>query len=126
MTTITLELTRLFADAAGRARFGTTSLPMSMVEFAPPAPAVEVSKPATATSFVFLRLPKGWTSDAHPAPSKQLMVILKGTLDVTVSAGEVRRFGVGDAVLTEDTSGEGHSTTCVDGEVVIAVTQYGE
>jgi sugar/nucleoside kinase (ribokinase family) len=50
------------------------------------------------------------------APQRQFVIHLRGSVDVEASDGEVRRFGPGDVVLVEDTTGAGHTTTAVDGE----------
>jgi quercetin dioxygenase-like cupin family protein len=52
-------------------------------------------------------------SSAHPAPREQWVVMLRGTIEVTVSDGSRRRFGPGDLVLAADTTGTGHVTTGV-------------
>jgi hypothetical protein len=44
----------------------------------------------------------------------------------TASDGETRLFTPGSAILLEDTTGQGHSSRTVDGEVLIAVTQLGD
>jgi len=51
------------------------------------------------------------------------MVLVAGSLEVTASDGEVRLFRPGDAVLVEDTAGQGHATRSVNGEVIVAVVQ---
>jgi quercetin dioxygenase-like cupin family protein len=57
------------------------------------------------------------TDPAHRnAPARQFIIHLRGSVDVATSGGEVRRFGPGDVVLVEDTSGAGHTTTAVNGE----------
>ena len=52
-------------------------------------------------------------SAAHPAPREQWVVMLRGTIEVTVTDGTRRRFGAGDLVLAADTTGLGHVTTGV-------------
>jgi quercetin dioxygenase-like cupin family protein len=48
--------------------------------------------------------------DWHNAPQRQLIVLLDGAIEVEVTSGEKRRFGAGDALLVEDTTGTGHRT----------------
>ena len=47
-----------------------------------------------------------------------LTFYLAGELEVTVSDGEVRRFGPGSAILAEDTGGKGHFSRVVGSERV--------
>jgi hypothetical protein len=118
-----VPIVRLYADEAGESHFSDTGLEAMAADFAPPAPAIYVSAPAEAKRSLFLVLPSGWYGPLHPAPSRQLMVLVAGTLEVTASDGEVRLFRPGDAVLVEDTVGHGHATRSVNGEAIVAVVQ---
>jgi quercetin dioxygenase-like cupin family protein len=62
---------------------------------------------------LYFYAPTGWFGDWHPAPRRQLFVALAGELEVTVSDGEARRIRAGDVVLTEDTTGKGHTTRVI-------------
>ena len=53
-------------------------------------------------------------NDAHCAPCRQFVVILSGSLTITVSDGESHTFGPGEFFLVEDTFGKGHSSYAVD------------
>ena len=119
----TVRITRLFADAKGESHFGDDELEMSESVFAPPAPAVLISKPESATRSLVLVLSDGWFGKAHPAPNQQLMIMLNGTLEVTVSDGETRLFTTGNVVKVTDTIGRGHSTKSINGDAVVAVVQ---
>jgi hypothetical protein len=70
-----------------------------------------------------LLLPAGWYGEFHPVPSRQLMVMVAGALEVTASDGEVRLFRPGSAVLVDDIVGRGHATRSSDGEAIVAVVQ---
>ena len=61
---------------------------------------------------IFLRS-DGFDSEPHPAPRKQWVLMLKGTIEVEVSDGSRRRFGPGDLILAADTTGRGHVTTAI-------------
>jgi hypothetical protein len=62
---------------------------------------------------LFVHLPPGWLGDWHPAPRRQYWLGVIGTVEVTVSAGEVRQFGPGHVALLEDLAGKGHVTRAV-------------
>jgi len=55
-----------------------------------------------------------------------LQSYLSGTVEVTASDGESRRFGPGSLALLEDTRGKGHSTRVLDEDVVMLVTQLAD
>ena len=117
---------RLYSDEMGESHFGTWEWHAVDTEFAPPAPPVEVTEPVRAEQALMLRIPAGWYGEPHPAPRRQLMVVVMGSVETTASDGETRLFTPGSAILLEDTTGRGHSSRTVDGEVLIAVTQLGD
>lgn len=55
---------------------------------------------------------EGYVNDGHPAPRRQFVLVSAGEVEVTVSDGEVRRFGPGSVFLDDDT-GKGHRTRAV-------------
>jgi hypothetical protein len=61
---------------------------------------------------VYLRSEQ-FDSEPHPAPRKQWVVMLRGTLEVQVTDGSKRRFSPGDLILVTDTSGKGHITLAI-------------
>jgi len=83
-------------------------------------PPMHVGTLAASTSAVFVRS-TSFDSEAHPAPRKQWAVMLRGAIEVTVTDGSRRRFGPGDLVLASDTSGSGHITRAVEGDVLEAL-----
>ena len=107
---------RLFSDEHGDSHFEEIEFDMSEVQYAPPAPALEISSPIEATQFFWFRFPKDWEDGAHPSPRRQLFVVLSGQVEGWTSRGERRRFGVGDRLLMEDTSGKGHGARPINGE----------
>jgi hypothetical protein len=107
---------RLFCDEAGDSHFEDIELPMSTVQYAPPAPALQLSTPVAATHVSWLRFPADWNDDAHPSPRRQLFVVLAGEVEGWTSNGDRRTFAAGDCLLMEDTSGKGHGARPLSGE----------
>ena len=72
--------------------------------------------PAFATPFLdaqkigFLRFPRGYRQDWHPAPSKRFVMVLSGVGEIEVGDGARRKFGPGAVLLVTDTQGRGHRT----------------
>ena len=50
----------------------------------------------------------------HPSGRRLLLVVLSGTVEVTVPSGDSRRFEPGTAFVSEDIA-SGHATRTVDG-----------
>ena len=110
------EITHIYTDNNGESHFGQTKVDFKLVDYAPPAPPISVSKVQDAEGVLFISSPAGWYGDWHPAPRRQLMFCLTGELEVKVSDGETRRFGPGCPILVEDTSGKGHISRIVGSE----------
>ncbi len=103
---------RVVDEPGGGTRFVDAAEPLELAVFAPPAPPLGVAQGAPAVSVSFIGAPPGWDSPPHPAPRRQWVVMLQGTVEATTSDGETRTFGPGAAVLLEDVDvhGAGHST----------------
>ena len=99
--------TRIEAAADGRSRFADGEIPLGARTVAAGVPAMLVGALPSAAGVAYLRS-DAFDSVPHPAPARQWVVMLRGTIEVTVSGGEARRFGPGDLVLAADTEGEGH------------------
>ncbi|MCB2107607.1 MAG: cupin domain-containing protein [Rhodobacteraceae bacterium] len=54
--------------------------------------------------------PPGNFIDWHVARVPRVLIVLQGALEVGVGSGEVRRFGPGDALYAQDTTGQGHTS----------------
>lgn len=120
-----IRYARVFADADGGTHFDEIELSMAPVDFAPPAPPLDYASLGSATAVSLIRGDETWRGDAfHPAPARQLMLILRGSLTVTVSDGDARQLGAGEILLLDDTVGRGHSTRLA-GETLVAVVRLG-
>jgi hypothetical protein len=108
-----MKYTRLYASDDGESHFEQIEVKLSLTEYAPPAPPLELSEMRTAAQFGFMNAPAGWSSDWHLSSARNLFFVLTGEWEVTASDGESRRFRVGSVLLVEDTSGKGHSSRVV-------------
>ncbi len=106
---------RLHADDSGESHFEDIVFDMTSLQYAPPAPALELSEPIRATGFFWLRFPKDWEDAAHPSPRRQLFVVLDGAVEGWTSTGDTRVFKAGDRLLMEDTTGRGHGARPLNG-----------
>jgi hypothetical protein len=52
--------------------------------------------------------------DWHHPPTRQLVILLDGAIEIEVSDGATRRFAGGDVLLVEDLTGRGHRTRAVE------------
>jgi quercetin dioxygenase-like cupin family protein len=114
----------VYSDVDGISHFKDAEVAFDLVNFAPPAPPVDLSSYTPVSQFIFFRIPSGWLGDWHPAPKRQFFCCLKGKVALTTTDGEKRFFQPGDVFLLEDTIGRGHQTRVVgDEDFVAAVVQ---
>jgi len=119
-----MKYTRVFADEEGETHFEDVEVELELVDFAPPASPLMLSRFKPATRYAFCMFPSGWFGDWHPTPRKQVFFGLSGEYEVKVSDGERRVFGPGSVVLVEDVAGKGHVTRVVGSEgVLTAIVQ---
>jgi len=119
-----MKYVRLYADDNGESHFEDCELVFKSVDFAPPAPPLDVSVFGQAEQCSILRAKPGWIGDWHPAPLRQLHFYLSGEVEAEVSDGEKCRIRAREFTLVEDTTGKGHrSHVDGNGDVVIAAVK---
>jgi hypothetical protein len=119
-----MRYARLFVDEGGDSHFGDIEIEFTPTEYIESAPPLELSATGSALQFGFMRAPAGWKSDFHVASARSLFIVMTGEWEVTASDGDSRRFAAGSALLVEDRTGKGHSSSVVsDGPSVAAMIQ---
>ena len=114
----------LYTGEDGESHFADVELEFQTIDFAPPAPPLDISTFGEVENCSILRAAPGWESDWHPAPFRQLHFYLSGEVEAEVSEGEKRCIQAGELALIEDTTGKGHKSRVVgDADVVIAVVR---
>lgn len=103
-----MRYTRIYADAGGASHFEDVELDGEVRTSPVSSGESEYAAPIPASAVVLRRVVRAHPGEPHVAPRRQFMVNLRGTVEVETSDGEVRRFGPGDLVLVEDTTGIGH------------------
>jgi hypothetical protein len=114
-----LNITRVVADERGQTRFADVVLP----SLPDPGDGVggrrlSLRDIPTTTMNVNEMLDAIGTVDAHVAPRRQMIVVLRGAFEITTSLGERRRFERGDCLLADDVVGEGHRFDDVGDELL--------
>ena len=116
-----LNYVRVYSDSVGESHFEDLEIDLNEIDFAPPAPSIFTSDLNSSTSYCFLSVLPGWTSDWHPAPKRQFVIYLSGIIEAEVSDGEIRQFGPGSITLVEDTVGKGHKSKAIGNDKIVAV-----
>jgi hypothetical protein len=113
---------RLFADKSGVSHFEDIDVPLPPVNFAPPAPPLNVTSLFPAVGCGLLGAATEWGGDIpHPAPRRQIFCLMRGEYEITASDGTTRWFLPGSLLLLEDTTGQGHSTRIIADALVFTV-----
>jgi len=116
-----VQFKKLYSDAQGESHWKDVDVDLEEQTFAPPAKAIEISKPEAVTQTMFLRLRTGWDEPIHPTPVAQKLICLSGSVPVTASDGEFRDIGPGDVWHMEDKQGKGHHTVVTNDEDFLSV-----
>lgn len=103
---------RIYNDEDGKSHFGEID-----IELKDGGPIGLLSEKFPAGSVIFRETPADYDFKWHPAPTRQLLFIIKGSAEFTVSNGDTRTWGAGDVVLLEDTEGQGHCSKALNNEV---------
>ncbi len=111
---------RLYTDESGESHFEDLKIPLSTVDFAPPAAPLNVAQFLPAAQCLWVGAPPGWAGEKpHPSPRRQVFCALQGEYEVTASDGGARRFPAGSVLLLEDTWGKGHATRIISEDEVL-------
>jgi quercetin dioxygenase-like cupin family protein len=124
---LSFEYPRVYASGDGESHFETVTVEMASGVYVPGIPLVDSTRPQAVTGLTLSHITAGYDSDWHNAPRRQFVLVLSGTLQVTVSDGQVQGFGPGSLFFVEDTTGKGHMTRAVgtDDAVWAAVAAAG-
>lgn len=114
-----MQLTQFVASEDGGSQFETIDVRLDIAREGADGYSLMTCKPLTSNAIVFVELPAGMTQDWHQAPARQLVQVLSGSIDVTTTDDECRRFDRGDIFIAADTIGRGHKTRTIDGPAVV-------
>jgi len=73
------------------------------------------------SGIIMRRFEPGRTNPWHHAPGRYAVFTLTGAVDIEIGDGTVRRLGVGDILIAEDRSGQGHVTREVGPEPRVSI-----
>ncbi len=104
-------ITRLFSGDDGQSHFAEIDIPLT-----DRGDIGRLSAPWKANGIIFRKTGEDYDFNWHNAPARQFVIMLEGQVEIETGSGERRRFGPGDILLAEDTTGRGHISRCVNGQ----------
>ena len=107
-----MKITRIFTDEQGETHFDEVEIPLK-----PHGQIGSLSETLPATGIIFRQVPSTYDYDWHNAPRRQYIINLDSGVEITVSDGETRKIGAGEVFLVEDTTGKGHVSRAIGGQV---------
>ncbi|HIF66786.1 MAG TPA: hypothetical protein EYG17_11390 [Acidimicrobiia bacterium] len=102
-----MQITRIFTGDDGQSHFEELEIPST--DFGPPRGEISALI-AGSESFFRTTHTEGDDDvyDYHCAPRRQFVIHLSGSVEIETGDGSKRRFGEGDILLADDTTGQGH------------------
>jgi len=107
-----MRIHNLYTDQNGESHFRDID-----VEWVEERRTSQLSKRIPVDGIIFRKTPGEYDLDWHPAPRRQYIVNLDAGVQITASDGEAREIGAGEVILVEDTTGKGHLSKSLTGEL---------
>ncbi|MCC6174601.1 MAG: hypothetical protein IT305_04780 [Chloroflexi bacterium] len=120
-----MQYPRIVAGPDGRASFEEYARETVTREYVPGHP-VEMIELGTC-GMVIQRMPPGTFQPWHVSPRPHLAITLAGEVEITVGAGQGRRFRPGQYFVGMDLEGQGHETRVIGNtDWIVAVVALDE
>jgi len=110
-----MKITRFVATPDGGSQFEEIDIPITNERQDAEGNTLLLSNTYTSPGVCFVDLPEGLDQDWHQAPTRQIVVVLSGRLEVTTTDNQVRQWSTGEAFIASDIAGQGHKTRTIDG-----------
>jgi hypothetical protein len=107
----TMKITRLYTGSDCESHFEDIEIPLE-----DSGDIGVMSQLQDATGVIFRETGPDYDYDWHTVPRRQYVITLSGAVDIEVGNGTIRRFGPGDILLAEDTTGKGHRSRAVNAQ----------
>jgi quercetin dioxygenase-like cupin family protein len=104
---VTTAITRLYTGADGQSHAEDTEVVWRPAQL---RSGLNESESVKVTAAQFLRWPRGFVWQGHPASKRQYVVVVSGRGEVDVVGGKKVGLAPGRVLLAEDVTGQGHTT----------------
>ena len=103
----TTTVTRLYTGTDGQSHAADTEIAWRPAKL---HPQLSESESVRVTGAQFLRWPRGFVWEGHPASKRQYVIIVSGRGEVDALGGKKVQLAPGRVLLAEDVTGKGHTT----------------
>jgi len=103
----TTAVTRLYTGTDGQSHASDVEVAWRPARL---HPELDESESVRVSGAQFLRWPRGFVWEGHPASKRQYVVIVSGRGEVDVAGGKKVQLAPGRVLLAEDVTGKGHTT----------------
>ncbi len=111
-----MKVTRLYTGKDGESHFEDMEVPMKDT-----GRKERVTDLIKTSGMIMRETESSFLVDWHPAPRRQYVLTLSGSVEIEVGDGTRRRFGPGDIMLAEDTTGRGHISRAVGNKPRVSI-----
>ena len=107
-----MKIHNLYTDASGESHFRDIE-----IDWVEERNFSKLSARLPATGIIFRETSGDYDLSWHPAPRRQYIINLTAGVKITASDGEAREIKAGEIVLVEDTTGKGHLSQSIGGQM---------
>jgi hypothetical protein len=99
-----MKVTRIYTGEDNQSHFEDLDISLNPGEYG------SISELVPAVGVIFRETLENASLDFHNAPRRQFIITLSGLGELECGDGSRRRFGPGNILLADDTTGQGHIT----------------
>ncbi len=108
-----IKVTRLYTGPDNGSHFDEIEIPLTDIvdtggRFGEKGGTLKQWEVTKAKGVAFKEMSGAYSYGCHRAPRRQYIITLKGEWEIETGSGDKRRFGPGDILFAEDTTGRGH------------------
>ncbi len=107
-----MKIHNLYTDANGESHFRDIE-----IDWVEERNFSKLSARLPATGIIFRETSGDYDLSWHPAPRRQYIINLNAGVKITASDGESREIKAGEVILVEDTTGKGHLSQSIGGQM---------
>ncbi len=115
-----MKITRFHSTDDGGSRFEEFELAVDQERIDPFGNVLHQTNAFGSPSVRFVELPATLDQSWHHAPARQIVFVLRGTVEVTTSDNQKRQWSAGAAFIPDDLVGKGHLTRVIEGPAMLA------